>query len=162
MSSSTSDADIFLVVRVFDPAGDEVTFQGALDPHAPVAQGWLRASHRGLDDRLSEPWRPVHTHRERAPLTPGEPVELDIEIWPTSIVVPAGYTVALAVRGRDYEYEGDVGESAEITTFKNRFTGCGPFLHDDPDDRPDEDLGGRTTLHLGPDHTAHVILPVIP
>ena len=52
VSSSTSDADLFLVVRVFDPDGKEVTFQGALDPHTPVAQGWLRASHRKLDPKL--------------------------------------------------------------------------------------------------------------
>ncbi len=162
VSSSTDDADVFLVLRVFDPAGDEVTFQGALDPHAPVAQGWLRASHRELDENLSEPWRPVHTHRLQAALIPGEPVDLDIEIWPTSIVVPAGYTVALAVRGKDYEYEGDLGEAAEITTFKNRFTGCGPFLHDDPEDRPEDIFGGRTTIHLGPERDGYVLLPVIP
>ena len=37
---------------------------------------------------------------------PGEPVELDIEIWPTSIVVPTGYRLGLSVRGKDYEYDG--------------------------------------------------------
>ena len=162
VSSSTEDADIFLVLRVFDPAGDEVTFQGALDPHTPVAQGWLRASHRELDVDLSEPWRPVHTHRESVPLVPGEPVDLDIEIWPTSIVVPAGYTVVLAVRGKDYEFEGDLGSAAEITTFKNRMTGCGPFLHNDPDDRLQEVFSGLTTVHLGPDRPGYVVLPVIP
>ena len=31
---------------------------------------------------------------------------LDIEIWPTSIVVPAGYRIALTVRGKDYEHAG--------------------------------------------------------
>ncbi len=36
----------------------------------------------------------------------GEPVELDIEIWPTSIVVPKGYMLALSVRGKDYEVDG--------------------------------------------------------
>ena len=46
LSSTTADADLFLVVRLFDPSGREVVFQGALDPHTPVAQGWLRASHR--------------------------------------------------------------------------------------------------------------------
>ena len=68
----------------------EVVFQGAIDPHTPVAQGWLRASHRKLDKKLSLPYRPYHTHDEKQPLKPGEVVELDIEIWPTSIVVPAG------------------------------------------------------------------------
>ena len=162
VSSSTEDADIFLVLRVFDPDGEEVTFQGALDPHTPVAQGWLRASHRALDEEASETWRPVHTHRTRQPLVPGEPVDLDIEIWPTSIVVPAGYVLALAVRGQDYEYEGELAESSEIASFKNRFTGCGPFLHNDPQDRPADVFGGTTTVHLGPERDGHVLVPIIP
>ncbi|HEU5273951.1 MAG TPA: CocE/NonD family hydrolase, partial [Xanthobacteraceae bacterium] len=49
VSSATEDADLFLVVRVFTPDLKEVTFQGALDPHTPIAQGWLRCSHRKLD-----------------------------------------------------------------------------------------------------------------
>jgi len=53
-------------------------------------QGWLRASHRKLDAELSRSYRPWHTHDEKQPLTPGAAVELDIEIWPTCIVVPAG------------------------------------------------------------------------
>ncbi len=162
VSSSTEDADIFVVLRVFDPDGNEVTFQGALDPHTPIAQGWLRASHRALDEDASETWRPVHTHRTRELLVPGEPVEIDIEMWPTSIVIPAGYVVALAVRGIDYEYEGELAESAEIASFKNRFSGCGPFLHNDPQDRPAEVFGGTTTLHLGPDRDGHVLVPIIP
>ena len=72
VSSSTTDADLFLVLRVFDPDGKEVTFQGAIDPHTPIAQGWLRASHRKLDPELSTPYRPYHTHDEKQPLTPGE------------------------------------------------------------------------------------------
>ena len=69
-------------------------------------EGYLRASHRKLDRALSTEYRPYHTHDEIQPLTPGEIYELDIEIRPTSIVVPAGYRVALTVRGKDYEFEG--------------------------------------------------------
>ncbi len=103
VSSSTTDADLFVVFRVYDPDGSEVTFQGALDPRAPIAQGWLRASHRELDPEISQPYRPYHTHGQEQPLTPGEIYQLDIELWPTSIVVPAGYTLAVSVRGKDYE-----------------------------------------------------------
>jgi predicted acyl esterase len=162
IASTTEDADIFVVLGVFDPDGNEVTFQGALDPHTPIAQGWLRASHRELDDAASEPWRPVHPHQRQDPLTPGEPVELDIELWPTSIVVPAGHTLAFSVRGKDYEYGGDLGADAEIASFKNRMTGCGPFLHNDPDDRPVPLFGGTTTLHLGPDIDGSVLVPIVP
>jgi len=161
VSSATNDADIFAVVRVFDPEGEEVTFQGAIDPHTPIAQGWLRASHRRLDPELTLPYRPYHTHDRAEPLIPGEVYELDVEIWPTSIVVPPGYQLGLTVRGNDYEYEGDLG-SASLTTFKNRLTGCGPFLHDDPHDRPEEVFGGRVSIHTGPGAPSRLLVPLIP
>jgi predicted acyl esterase len=157
VSSTTSDADLFLVFRVFTADLREVTFMGAIDPHTPIAQGWLRASHRKLDQTLSEPWRPYHAHDELQPLEPGKPATLDIELWPTSVVVPAGYRLALSVRGRDYEWQKTTG--ARLSNFKNELRGCGPFLHDDPRDRPAAVYGGRTTLHLG---DSFLLLPVIP
>src|SRR3970282_1196906 len=62
VSSATTDADIFAVLRVFDPKGKEVVFQAALDPATPIGQGWLRVSNRKLDKKLSLPYRPYHTH----------------------------------------------------------------------------------------------------
>ncbi len=159
VSSSTADADLFLVLRLFDPTGKEVAFQGALDPHTPIAQGWLRASHRRLDRRLTKPWRPYHTHDRIEPLRPGRKVALDIELWPSSIVVPKGWRLGLSVRGRDYEHD---GPPAYLSNMKNPMRGCGPFLHDDPRDRSAALFGGRTTLHLGPGAAAHVLLPVVP
>ncbi len=160
VSSSTADADLFLVFRVFTPDLREVVFQGAIDPHTPVAQGWLRASHRKLDARLSTPYRPYHTHDEPQPLVPGKAVQADVEIWPTSIVVPAGHRLALSVRGRDYEWQKATG--ARLSNFKNELRGCGPFLHDDPRDRPAKVYGGTTTLHFGPGQEAYLLVPVVP
>jgi predicted acyl esterase len=160
VSSTTDEADLFLVVRAFSPDDDEVVFQGAIDPHTPVAQGWLRASHRRLDRELSRPYRPYHTHAGRDPLVPGVVYELDIEILPTCLVLPAGYRIALTVRGIDYVYPGPSG--GYMSNFKNELTGCGPFLHDDPADRPAESSGGRVTLHTGPAHPSYLLLPVIP
>jgi uncharacterized protein len=160
LASSTADADVFLVFRVFTPDLREVVFMGAIDPHTPVAQGWLRASHRKLDAGLSTEYRPYHTHDERQPLKSGQAVQLDIELWPTSIVVPAGHRVALSVRSKDYEWQHSTG--ARLSNFKNELRGCGPFLHDDPRDRPAEVFGGRNTLYTGPGREAYVLLPVIP
>ena len=159
VSSATADADIFAVLRVFDPKGKEVVFQGALDPHTPIAQGWLRASNRKLDPKLSRPYRPYHTHDRKQPLKPGQAVELDVEIWPNCIVVPKGYRVALTIRGKDYEWE---GEATTLSNMKNPMRGCGPFLHDDETDRPPAIFGGTVTLHMGPKRPAHVMLPEIP
>jgi uncharacterized protein len=161
LSSSTEDADVFAVLRAFDPDGAELVYQGALDPHTPIAQGWLRASHRALDPELSTPERPYHPHDRVEPLEPGEVYELDVEIWPTSVVLPAGYRIGLTIRGTDYRYDGP-GGGARLGSFKNEMTGCGPFLHDDPEDRPPERFAGTTTLHAGPDRPAHVLLPIIP
>lgn len=160
VSSTTTDADLFVVLRVYAPHGQEIVFQGAIDPHTPIGQGWLRASHRKLDPKLSTPYRPYHTHDEKRPLTPGQKVELDIEIWPTSIVVPAGYQIALTVRGKDYEYAQATG--ARLSNFKNELKGCGPFLHDDPRDRPAKIFGGKNTLHFAAGQAPYVLLPVIP
>jgi predicted acyl esterase len=159
-SSSTSDADFFIVLRVFTGDLKEIVFQGAIDPHTPVAQGWLRASHRKLDKKLSKPYRPYHTHDQKQPLKKGETVELDIEIWPTSIVVPAGYRVGLSVRGKDYEYGGASG--GKLSNFKNELKGCGPFLHDDPRDRPSAIFNGTTSLQFGRGKTPYLLLPIIP
>ena len=159
MSSSTKDADVFVVLRVLGPDGSEVVFQGALDPHTPIGQGWLRASHRKLDPKLSAEYRPFHTHDEADLLTPGQVYSLDVEIWPTSIVVPAGYRIALTVRGKDYEY---AGEGARLKTFMNEMKGCGPFLHDDPEDRPRSVFAGKNTLYAGGKRSSYVLLPVIP
>ncbi len=154
VSSQATDADLFLIVRVLTPNMKEVVFQGALDPHTPIAQGWLRASHRKLDPTLTLSYRPYHTHDEKQPLTPGKIYELDVEVWPTSIVVPAGYRIGLTVRGRDYEYPG--GPSTGLGTLGAVFTGRGPL----PAQRPARPAGrdlrpeGHDPLRAGP--------PVVP
>jgi len=160
VSSSTTDADLFVVVRVFDEEGQEVTFAGALDPNTPIAQGWLRASHRHLDPERSLPYRPYHTHDRTEPLVKDEVVRLDIEIWPTSIVVPPGYRVVLSVRGKDYEYTGPLSDFAKTFYYANR--GVGPFTHNDPVDRPADVFGGEVTLYTGGDHPSSLLLPVVP
>ncbi len=158
VSSSTTDADVFAVVRLFDPAGDEVVFHGANDPHAPIAQGWLRASHRALDPERSQPYRPYHPHDRIEPLVPGRPTELQVEVWPTSIVVLPGYRLALTVRGTDYHYGGEI--SAEHRAMD--YFGCAHFVHADPADRPAAVFDHEVTLHAGPEHPSSVLLPVIP
>jgi len=159
VSSETTDADLFLVLRVFDPQGKEVTFIGSNDPRTPVGLGWLRASHRKLDPKLSTPYRPWHTHDEEWPLKPGEPVELDIEIWPTSIVVPPGYRLALTVCGKDYEVD---GRDIALPNAPYPMKGVGPFLHIDKDDRPPAIFECRNTLHFAAGRQPYLLLPIIP
>ncbi len=145
ISSSTCDADIFATLRLIDPNGREVVFAGASDTE-PVARGWLRASHRKLDLAMSRPDRPYHSHDEIQMLEPGRAYALDVEIWPTSIVCPPGYHLALTIQGRDYEAPGVSGR----------------ILHNSEADRPRVIFDGRTTILTGPEHESYLLLPHIP
>ena len=152
-----SDADLFVTFRAFDPDDKEVDFQGTIDPHTPLAQGWLRASHRKLDLDRSQPYRPYHPHQEVEPLEPGKVYQLDIEVWPTCIVLPAGYRLALTVQGRDFERK-IVKDTNEVWTS----SGSGPFLHTDPSDRPASIFAGTTTIYTGTERDSFLLLPVVP
>jgi uncharacterized protein len=158
LSSDTNDADIFLVLRIFAPDDKEVVFIGSNDPRTPVGLGWLRASHRKLDAAKSLPYRPYHAHDELWPLIPNTPVELDIEIWPTCIVVPKGYRIALTVRGTDYEYD---GTDAALPHAHYPMKGVGHFVHNNPMDRPVDVFGGVNTLHFFSDELPYLLLPLI-
>jgi predicted acyl esterase len=154
MSSSTVDADLFVTLQAFSPEGREVEFPGTVDPHTPLAQGWLRASHRKLCHERSLPYQPYHTHDDKQPLTPGEVYEMDVEIWPTCITLPAGYRLALDIRGSDFARpRGDEGSPHR---------GSGPWLHDDTFDRPPQVYAGQTTVHTGPTRESYLLVPIIP
>ena len=134
VSSTTEDADLFLVLRVFARTARRSSSRARSTRTRPSAQGWLRASHRKLDPELTLPYRPYHTHDEVQPLTPG-----------------AGRTSSTSRSGRPASSSrtatASASRSAARTTstaapsgaaveHEERLTGCGPFLHDDPHDRP--------------------------
>ena len=160
MSSATEDADLFLVVRAFSPDMKELVFQGALDPHTPLAQGWLRVSHRKLDKKLTLPYRPYHTHDEEQKLKKGEVVRgrrrglADLHRGAGRLPDRAvGARQGLCLRRRP---------RPGLKTLGAVWTGVGPFRHDDPRDRPAAVFGGDVTLHAGPGRNAYLLLPVIP
>ncbi|OAA59757.1 CocE/NonD hydrolase [Niveomyces insectorum RCEF 264] len=156
-SSSTTDMDLFVTLQAFSPDGREVDFQGTVDPHTPLAQGWLRASHRKLDASKTLPYRPYHSHDEIQPLAPGTTYELDVEIWPTHIILPAGYRLALHIGGKDFERPATPGEAQGA--WKSR--GSGPFLHTHPLDRPADVYGGTSTIYYGGKTPSFLLLPII-
>lgn len=151
VSSSTRDMDVFATLRGFDPQGNEVTFVGASEPRVPISQGWLRASHRKVDEQRSTHYRPYHTHDELQPLVPGTPVPLEIEIWATSFVYPVGYRLGLTLQGQDFERPDPSGSTR----------GSGPFLHTDQDDRDVDIFSGQDTIHAGGEKDSYLLLPVI-
>jgi uncharacterized protein len=145
VASSTVDMDIFATLRLFAGDGKEVRFVGASEP-VPLTRGWLRASHRKLDPALSTPHRPYHAHDERQLLEPGEIYAVDLEIWPTSIVVPASYRVALTLQGKDFEFPDLPGR----------------MLHHSEDDRPQDVFDTTCSVVSGPERTSYLTLPLIP
>ena len=149
VSSSTDDMDLFATLRAFDPQGREIMFFSAVEPKAPVSQGWLRVSQRKLDPRRSSEWQPWHPHDESQKLKPGEIVEVDIEIWPGSAALPAGHRLALTLQGKDFERQGETGPQR----------GSGWFLHDDPRDRPPASFGGTHTVYSGGGRGSYLLLP---
>ncbi len=158
VSSTTEDADFFLTLQAFAPDGREVDFRGTVDPYTPLAQGWLRASHRKLDHSKTLQYRPYNTHDERQLLNPGQVYELDVEIWPTNIILPKGYQVALQISGKDFERP--LPPAVPSEAWQSR--GSGPFLHNSPQDRPEEIYGGETTVHTGGSETlSYLLLPIV-
>ncbi|MCR4672286.1 MAG: CocE/NonD family hydrolase [Lachnospiraceae bacterium] len=157
-ASDTTDADIFLTMRVIDPSGTDVTFVAASDPHGVVATGWLRASHRKLDPEKSTFFRPYHTHDEVIPLVPGEKTELDVEVWPTSVIIPKGYRFGFSVSSKDFELKD------ERLWTKNAYgapwKGQGAYSHN-MEKKPASLLGTTTIISKG-EERPYILLPVIP
>jgi predicted acyl esterase len=161
VSSESTDADIFLVLRIFRPDFEEVTFAGASDPHSPLSLGWLRASMRKLDEKKSTEFEPWYPFDEKQPLTPGEPVDMTVEIWPTSCIIPKGYRLALTVRGKDYVCEAAKELKLGLSQSSKPLRGVSGLVHDDPVDRPKEIFDKNVTLHFDGGDSCYLQIPVI-
>ena len=96
------DMDVFVALQKLDRYGDLVGFPFyAVFTGGPVALGWLRASHRELDEQRSTPGQPVLTHRQERKPGRGEIVPLDIEILPSGTRFEPGEALRLVIQGRD-------------------------------------------------------------
>ena len=157
-SSSTTDMDLFLTFQAFFN-GVEIDFQGAVDDRTPLSHGWLRASHRKLDLSKTLPHQPYHSHNELQPLEPGEIYELDVEIWPTNILLPKGAQLALQISGKDFErlLPPPPNQPNEPWTMRN-LNSC---THTHTEDRPNKVFGGEISIFTGGPKPSYVVLPVI-
>ena len=138
VSSSSEDMDLFLTLRHFDADGNELMETGQQGAPVPVAKGWLRVSHRELDPGMTLPYRPYHQHKRRLFLQPGEIVQVQVEIWPTSMVFAKGHRLRLDVQPRD-----GVGSAS--------------YMHYHADYNT-----GTNTIYSGGDKESYLLLPVIP
>jgi predicted acyl esterase len=89
LQATAADVDLQVTLSEVRPDGNETYVQS----------GWLRASHRQLDQERSTELRPVPTHLEAdaAPLPPGEFVAARVEVYPFAHVFRAGSRIRIAV-----------------------------------------------------------------
>jgi putative CocE/NonD family hydrolase len=139
VSSTSEDMDIFATLRNIGPDGKDVWEVGQHGQPVPLTKGWLRASHRKLDPERSRPYRPYHPHNERWWLTPNEPVECQVEIWSTCIVLRKGHKLRLDIQPRDG-------------------VGAAPYTHY----HGDYNAGAENTIYSGGDKASYLLVPIIP
>jgi hypothetical protein len=99
--------------------------------------GWLKASHREIDEDKSTPYRPWHPHTREEKLDPGRVYEFRIEIWPTSNAFKPGHRIRLEVASQ---------QSPVLDIIYS-------FL-------PDPYVGKNTIYHSD-EYPSHLIIPVI-
>lgn len=95
------DVDVFIGIRKFSPANEEVHFWNRLSRHDIVTRGWLRASRRPDASTISDALIPRADYTHERPVIPNEVMELNVEILPSSTYFEAGSSLVLEIRGRD-------------------------------------------------------------
>ena len=142
-----SELDLFLTLRHLDTNGKEILYTGTVGDPVPVTKGWLRVSLRKTapDHSRHKPWNPHREYRSAdvLPVKPGEVYGVDVEVWPTNVVVDKGNRLVLEVSSGDTQ-------------------GAGLFEHNSEADRPRERLEGWNHINFGPDHENYAMLPIIP
>ncbi len=136
-TSEGTDLDLFVNLRKFDAAGQEVFFYGYNGFEKDgVAKGWLRVSHRAVDPQRSRPGMPWHSHLRAEPVRKDEIVPVDIEILASSTLFEAESTLRVDVLGHDAD----------------RYPA---FRH-----RPTANQGWHS-IHTGARYDSHLLMPVV-
>ena len=145
VSSTSTDMDVFVSLRVLDEAGREIRYDAAIHPAhpmyaAPVGHGLLKASHRKLDEARTTKYWPTHSHAEAdyAPLKNGEVVSLELGLNPSSATIRKGCRLRV-----------DIQPYAPAGT---------------PTRAYDESYhaGALNAIYTGPQHPSFIQLPIVP
>ncbi|KAM0472429.1 hypothetical protein ACHAP7_008582 [Fusarium lateritium] len=146
--SQPKNMDIFVTLRHYDHVGKEIFYTGTTGEEVPIVKGWLRVSLRKVDE--SNPAHQTYLPHRNYYSTDVQSVEpevmygVDVEIWPTNVVVEKGHTLGLQIAGHDTQ-------------------GSGLFEHTHPEDRADTIFGGWNRVHVGnQDDQSYLVLPIIP
>ncbi|MGY2737145.1 CocE/NonD family hydrolase [Sphingomonas sp. UYP23] len=145
MSSTSSDMDIFVSMRVIDEMDREIRYEtlvhpiDPINPH-PVGHGLLKASRRKLDEARSNEYWPVHTHLEadQALLKDGEVVALEIGLNPSTALIRKGCRLRVDIQ--PYPPAG-----LPVRAYDKSY-------HE----------GATNTVYTGPEHPSYIQLPILP
>ena len=94
MYASISADDTNWMVGLIDVAPD--------NSEVDLSRGWLKASHRAIDESKSEVWEPYHPHVNPTPVVSGEIYEYAISLSPISNVFKAGHRIKLKISNMDH------------------------------------------------------------
>jgi predicted acyl esterase len=118
--SGQNDFDVFVTLRHISNKGAEIFYTGTVGDPTPIVKGWLRASLRRIDEshRKHRSYLPRRNYlrSDVQPVVPGEIYPLDVELWPTSVVIEAGSKLVVEISSGDTQ-------------------GVGIFEHNDETDR---------------------------
>lgn len=139
-AESATEADLFVAVQKVDRSGELVGlhFFSSFED-GPVALGWLRASLRATDPERSSLFRPHHSYAARQPLSPGEPVPVEIEIWPSGTRFNEGERLRIIIQGQDI-YRDHPGH---------------------PENGHRTENSGRHIIYTGGEFDSHLTMPVL-
>ncbi len=148
-AEQSDDMDLFVGLRKLDRRGNEVAFPDFNHiEHGLLARGWLRVSHRELDPQRASRFQPWLKHQRALKLNPGEIVEVEIEIWPSSTLFRSGEALTLAIQGGSFAY----ARSNPL-----------PLRHGRICTEHNETINsGRHTIHCGAGYDSHLLVPFIP
>ena len=97
-------------------------------PRRELSGGWLAASFRKLDrqksrrvrGKLLQPWHPF-TRESVLPVEAGEPMRLDVEVFPVNAVIQKGHSLRVSVNPSDFPHA-----VPPLPQFTNSLAGRGP------------------------------------
>lgn len=100
-SDLSDDIDLFVGIQKADASGNIIYFQGPGGEQGQVASGWLRVSKRALDLGKTTTEIPFYTHNIIQKIVPGQKVNAQVEIWPSTTKFKAGEQLLVVIQGSD-------------------------------------------------------------
>jgi hypothetical protein len=100
--AASSNTDTDFVVKLseqFPPTAGEQA--GAQPRFRVVSKGWMKASHRELNQQLSTEYAPWYSHQRVEPLEPGKPYKFEVPIMPTANLFKKGSRIRLELANGD-------------------------------------------------------------